>query len=1439
MACAEELRALAREASKAQEGFSSWFSSSWGRNEAKAAAERALGNGASPEETLSAFRTACSGKQSLGAHAMEALRRLVSAGAFAEPELLTKAAQVADSQAEAPDNRGLRAMQLALSILAVDFSPPEEACRWCISALARPLGNAKGGEGARSAASGALRQGVSLIFERCDSGPESAAGLLSCLRDWACGREATWLSGLRKAQDGEREKGWGKERERALAVLPRGEAMEQLEHAIHAHGSLIRDQRLLAVEVEKLVSEDIASYVWGGEFRVHPQMEANLVSLVASVLLLVSGDSQFNMSLHLIARALIRSASSGSIPGLHALRNVLKDAHAACQLDGSEFGDGLLSVFRERQAELSASKERLPNLALSACRELAKSCRAAYETLHSNSNVDASEEAVATLVERSWRSCLQLLAAGVCAWLKLGERGQACECLRGLENMAVAAGMAGCEDGRDALLAALAHFSLAPGPIPGEPSEGPLGVGAGGPLAHALHGLGRQHHPRNYEQEEEKRDPLNAFNLAAYAALLGVAETLGERTDSGWALVLEACAEVKRSARRQGGGGGRASEEEGDAPLDDPLLGEAERMTGTERAEALLRGTDDYSEVGLGAVLSSLKHVATREMREAASASGDAPAAGRGTAREVISLRLLVDIVAANARRVEQAWDLGARERLHTALGNAHAGVRAEGLSCLEWCVFRLMEAGEALERCQGSLSIQAFCVKELRRVVASKALPGGSRQGALRVLQDVLQARGERLGEDGWREALSALEAAPEEAGDVDGAAQAAFSGVELVVQDYLNWLTPDLVAAAARAAEVHCRWQPDLNAALNAVGLLWNAADHAAGRGEVGCDGVVSGVLRSLHGLALDSRPEVRHASCRALASALVSHGHALSPESWREASMSLCFSLPLQVEAYIESLPLSSTDETETPAHHEAPLHHTRDTARKQWAETASYALAACCRVAKAHFARLAAEPRFEEAWEEFCCCCERSAEWAHDTPSSLAGALSACAHAVGRGRAPPRLLDRGVDGLGRMAANTASPRARSDLAGACQRFHASSRSQLDQHHVSLLVAAEEGIALRPGSKAGNEPRSLLASAQAAAFEALPAFPPFEKEPRESWELLLGDLLALSRGDAQVLRALPLLSRFGDISNELHDECTELAGAHPRALEALLLAYRRHAPTWARAAFLAPAAAVASTAPSQGEERAMPREGGASHLAALVVAGLPAANTSEECNHREVFSALAQAYEGFLGEAPRLVKDAARALDSLADDCLGACGEATDGEIARLVGAVSRAADGENPGHLRRQALRKLAALAERGACQERSHTAYLRASLEAVPQLLRRSREAWRAFLAAQPQSDVRLQWASDALAAMEALASSPVPAEQVAIPASEREGVPQAVALAGKASEPGFAHLLALHSHLVSLIVAPEGSVRDSAAHLLSLAGDYLRLPGCSSLTNEH
>ncbi|XP_071784170.1 protein MON2 homolog isoform X2 [Asterias amurensis] len=257
-------------------------------------------------------------------------------------------------------------------------------------------------------------------------------------------------------------------------------------------------------------------------------------------------------------------------------------------------------------------------------------------------------------------------------------------------------------------------------------------------------------------------------------------------------------------------------------------------------------------------------------------------------------------------------------------------------------------------------------------------------RQKQLECVHQLLSSNGETM-VHGWPLVLGVIGAVTEDQGE--SLIRTAFQSLQLVVTDFLPIMPCYCLQISVTTAAKFGLQQEELNISLTAVGLLWNISDYLyQNRDKIreglekesqdieaqpeGCeqpvppfDALWLTLYSRLADLCVDPRPAVRKSGGQTLFSTISAHGALLKLSTWQIVLWQVLFPLLDKVKK------LSGTagqDKVEGVVSGNILIHHSRDTAEKQWAETKVLTLAGVARVFNTWRHALLALGDFPRAW-----------------------------------------------------------------------------------------------------------------------------------------------------------------------------------------------------------------------------------------------------------------------------------------------------------------------------------------------------------------------------------------------------------------------------------------------------------------------------------------
>ena len=235
-------------------------------------------------------------------------------------------------------------------------------------------------------------------------------------------------------------------------------------------------------------------------------------------------------------------------------------------------------------------------------------------------------------------------------------------------------------------------------------------------------------------------------------------------------------------------------------------------------------------------------------------------------------------------------------------------------------------------------------------------------------------------------------------------------FNSLQLIVNDFIDSIPLDRIPLLISTIGQFSQQRQDTNISFTSIGLLWRVSDYIArivgvriarrrasvadiangtgGSGstfngssaendvltEAAADRLMLSLFTQLNSLSMDSRPEVRNSAVKTFSSTLVAHGARMRADACIQCLQS--FQLPL-LASVLEANP-EREKESGGAASHELGrdkdsgrsvmmlVHHSRDTAQKQWDETRVFALQGAARVLKVYVEAWGQLQEFVELW-----------------------------------------------------------------------------------------------------------------------------------------------------------------------------------------------------------------------------------------------------------------------------------------------------------------------------------------------------------------------------------------------------------------------------------------------------------------------------------------
>ncbi|XP_055048100.2 protein MON2 homolog isoform X2 [Misgurnus anguillicaudatus] len=272
-----------------------------------------------------------------------------------------------------------------------------------------------------------------------------------------------------------------------------------------------------------------------------------------------------------------------------------------------------------------------------------------------------------------------------------------------------------------------------------------------------------------------------------------------------------------------------------------------------------------------------------------------------------------------------------------------------------------------------------------------SNVLHADIRQKQLECVLQILQNQGDSLG-PGWPLVLGVIGAIRNDQGE--SLIRTAFQCLQLVVTDFLPTMPCTCLQIVVDVAGSFGLQNQELNISLTSIGLLWNISDYFFQRGETITEELEKEeailvkqaqdkgeplnrpfhpappfdclwlcLYAKLGELCVDPRPAVRKSAGQTMFSTIAAHGTLLQPLTWNIVVWKVLFHL---LDCVRKSSTTADKEKIESGGGN-ILIHHSRDTAEKQWAETWVLTLAGVARIFNTRRYLLQQLGDFFKAWE----------------------------------------------------------------------------------------------------------------------------------------------------------------------------------------------------------------------------------------------------------------------------------------------------------------------------------------------------------------------------------------------------------------------------------------------------------------------------------------
>mmetsp|Transcript_36290 Transcript_36290/g.87912 ORF Transcript_36290/g.87912 Transcript_36290/m.87912 type:complete len:1753 (+) Transcript_36290:95-5353(+) len=243
--------------------------------------------------------------------------------------------------------------------------------------------------------------------------------------------------------------------------------------------------------------------------------------------------------------------------------------------------------------------------------------------------------------------------------------------------------------------------------------------------------------------------------------------------------------------------------------------------------------------------------------------------------------------------------------------------------------------------------------------------------------LHSILESSGHVLEPDAWKkviQAVASVSTSSRSSSDWSECFPLGFRCLKLIVDDFLEDMDS---ASHVREALLDCCWSfgsssQDMNTSLTSIGLLWTIADQDAGTAAIDL------ALEKLVNLSSDPRAEVRNCAVNTLFSCIAGRGQTFSAIQWQACICNMVF---VVYDCVMDQFTMDdkTPDEKEGKGEkdrYRVSIHHSRDSAGKQWMATQAIVLGGLFRLLRSFFLDLLdttsnasagnEPPWFEKAW-----------------------------------------------------------------------------------------------------------------------------------------------------------------------------------------------------------------------------------------------------------------------------------------------------------------------------------------------------------------------------------------------------------------------------------------------------------------------------------------
>jgi hypothetical protein len=490
------------------------------------------------------------------------------------------------------------------------------------------------------------------------------------------------------------------------------------------------------------------------------------------------------------------------------------------------------------------------------------------------------------------------------------------------------------------------------------------------------------------QQPGSEPTELNSKRLQCIRSLVNLAQCYADYLEGGWGILLQTLHHLTGILGLQPQPNGsllpvRRSESTNVTMASSPGKKSTLNML-CDLVSNLFESSQHFSDTTLSELINALCQV-SKSVGGASGQAGDVC---------MFSEAKLLEVTLSNLYRIELIWEV--------VVPHFMQGTKQPNQVVRQYCCDAVITATKlGLKRCEGKDPDKCrMFLSPLAQLTESHYEEVRSSQ--LNSIMDLLQSCGEAI-TSGWHEVLMIVGSAADTISEQ--LVRNGFQALQLIATDYLQALPlhdlPLCIVVGTKFALQH----QDINVSLTAIGLLWSLADFIFQNSSALEKGlpnrlpslsvnIVSKIptvpppklttpfitsisnpsfspmdrlwlmlFASLGDVCMDDRGAVRKSGSQTLFSTVTAHGTTLQNRAWNAVLWMVLYPL---LDTVNEKTNAAST--SNIPASY--LMHHSRNTAQKQWVETQALTLSGVSRLLQSRWRMLRTLEGFGRIWSKFC-------------------------------------------------------------------------------------------------------------------------------------------------------------------------------------------------------------------------------------------------------------------------------------------------------------------------------------------------------------------------------------------------------------------------------------------------------------------------------------